>query len=704
MVTHAPSQNWSRKAAGCVLVGTLLTGAAGYPDVAPAAPAERLSQTPDCLVVENVHSDDGRVKSIGILDTRLHLYIYVPSGTARFSLGIYDQDDDSPAAMPSRFTLYAPDGKPALVLDEPRDNAWSDYTIETNGRAGVWRLSVSGPRDLSAKARDKKAGDNGDGKARNYFMVRTRGPVDLYLKPEPVMRVRGLRLAAPHFGGATAHAFTVQRPALSPVRFNFLWPLSMTAPPQWQAPGEGLVQAASADQSQWTGLKERDDRLARDLTLKFLQAGLPAPRAGLGRLTVPEVQGTYGLGTEQELRLFFNDAPLMPLPRSVPVHVQDETGAPLAARIEVTSDETANEAARAYSDGTGRARLDLLPGIAYRLHVARGFEFVPQDITVAAADKTVTVTLKRAVPRWPGWYCGDDHVHTLYYDGTHTPRQVAEAARAAGLDWLTMSEHGHSESIERVERANAEAMTMNDTGRFLVLPGMEYTGPLFHANILGGILHLPEKSDLSTVIAAAQAADTAESPVVVKLNHPSLGKTAADEARRLKALPLIELWNSNEPGATELWWELLNKGEHTYAETSSDSHHRENRPPGTNRTFIYLGDQPFTAPNIIRALREGRSFLSRGALLDFTLNGARPGATVPNGPISIGLAAESASPIESIEIVRNGTVVQHIDTAGGSRYSGKVALPAGAGWYLARVMGKGDKVPLALGNPVWVQE
>ena len=105
-----------------------------------------------------------------------------------------------------------------------------------------------------------------------------------------------------------------------------------------------------------------------------------------------------------------------------------------------------------------------------------------------------------------------------------------------------------------------------------------------------------------------------------------------------------------------------------------------------------------------RAVREGRSFLSRGALIDFTLNGARPGSTIPAGPVTIDLKAESARPMESIEIIHNGAVAQTIPTDGATKFARQLQLPAAAGWYLARVTAKGDKLPLAMTNPVWVQE
>jgi hypothetical protein len=519
------------------------------------ASAERVCQSPDCLLVDNTHSAKGAVPSIGILDTRLHVYIYVPRATGEFVLGVYDQADDTPAGKPSAFVLYAPDGREAMALDKPQGRAWSNYPVATKGRWGVWRLSVTGPEEVSGVEGKPQE------KARNRFLVRSVGAVDLYLKPEPVARVRGLRFDKPHFGGAATHRFTVQAPGVPRLRFHLLRPRAMAVGQVHLQPPAGVTAG-----THWDTL-QRDDRLAADLAFSTLEvAGADQP--GQWPLTVAEAPGVYGLGVEQELRLFFTDTPLMPMPERVPITTTAGESAP--ARLEVTSPQTANERYVTFTDGQGRGALFLLPGVAYQVEASRGFEFAPQRATVTAGGK-LRIRLTRRLHRKPGWYCGDNHAHTAYYDGTDTPAQVAEAARAEGLDWVALTEHGHSAAIERVRKANAEAAPLSEPGRFIVLPGEEFTTPSYHANILGGTVEAPAAAPLPQVIEAAEKKNSAAHPVTVALNHPSLGKTAADIARGLTRLPLIELWNSAEPEATQLWWELLNKGMRTFAQTSTEA-------------------------------------------------------------------------------------------------------------------------------------
>lgn len=634
------------------------------------------------------------MKSIGVLDTRFHLYIFVPRETRAFRLGIFDQSDDNPNAKASQFELYAPDGTLQRMLDAPQRGAWSDYAIESGGKWGVWRLCVTGPQDIEVAKGQKVE------KARNAFMARTLGEVDLYLKPEPVARVRGLRLSEPRFGGAATHRFALQCLGEARLRFHIL---------RESAPETSRLHLLIPRATQTRFALQNDDRLRAGITLETVEYDAPKPLRDVAPLEVANVRGTYGLGVEQESRIFFNAPPLQKLTR-VALRATDENGRGVAARLEIVSPQTANETHTVYTDSGGNGAFFALPNANYRVTATRGFEFEPVNRSFTADAKTVSLALKRRWPHLAGWFGGDDHCHTSYYDGTHTPRQMVEAARAAGLDYAVVSEHGHSEKIERVQRANAEALAFNDAGRFAVIPGMEYTGPQFHANILGALLPVRSGAGLGEVLDAARTADSISTPIVVKLNHPTLGQTAAQIGRETPDLNLMELWNSQEPEATQLWWQLLNRGQRVWADTASDSHHRQNLEMGGRRTYVFLGDQPLHAANIVRALREGRSFLSRGAVVDFRLDGARPGATLPlstRKSLPIRVQTHSSRPLESLEIIRDGAVVHRFEVGGKTDFRGEIALPAQAGWYLARAVERGTRtpeLPLAMTNPIWIEK
>ncbi|WP_026247352.1 MULTISPECIES: CehA/McbA family metallohydrolase [unclassified Streptomyces] len=80
----------------------------------------------------------------------------------------------------------------------------------------------------------------------------------------------------------------------------------------------------------------------------------------------------------------------------------------------------------------------------------------PYTVAPQGLDYEVTVTVRhgprgttpkpvhppeRARGRGRAWYRGDNHLHSVYSDGKRTPAQIAALARAAGLDFITTTEH-----------------------------------------------------------------------------------------------------------------------------------------------------------------------------------------------------------------------------------------------------------------------
>ncbi len=636
--------------------------------------AQRICQSPDSLYVD----------STGAART-MHLFIYVPPTTNEFTIAVFDQADDEQAGQPSSFILFAPDGSEAMKLTNPQSKAWSEYRIAVSGRWGIWRLMVNGPQPPQGQRQT----------VRNHFLVRTIGDVDLFVKPEPVVLARGLRFAEPKFGGEPIHQFTVQVPELTRVRFNFVRP---------REEGTVEIKLKSPDsvkaEQRWGGLLRG--------SLEFLEVTGPNLQ-GLWELTVNNVKGIYALGIEQELRVFFTEKPLMPMPATVRIatFVADENIL-VPARLDITSPQTATETYVSFTDRNGLGTLFLLPGIIYRITASRGFEFEAQQVFVLAEFGAFSAPVRRVLKKPKGWYCGDTHTHTVYSDGNDTPAQMVEAARGEGLDWFVLTDHGVGPVIQHVLTAHQEALPLSEPGKFIVIAGEEFTTPNFHANIINGtVLELPTAT-LQKVIDAVLKMDTDEKSMTIKLNHPHWSGTpkAPQLARELKHLPLIELWNDNGDGGKStvlLWWELLNKGMKVFAETGTDSHNRKTSRLGHRRTYVYLGDLPLTTENIVRALKEGRSFFSRGALLLLTVGNALPGSTVSSPHATIKVWVQSVHPLDRIEIVYNGKVVHSFNLDGKNHFEGEFSLELGDGWVLAQALRKDDQLPVAMTNPVFIR-
>jgi TolB protein len=155
------------------------------------------------------------------------------------------------------------------------------------------------------------------------------------------------------------------------------------------------------------------------------------------------------------------------------------------------------------------------------------------------------------------------------------------------------------------------------------------------------------------------------------------------------------LW-SDELGTADAWYRFLNLGLPITATAGSDTMHNFYRMMAIGATRVYA--RPEGALNMksyVDALRQGRSFVSSGPQLDFTVAGVGPGGVVTKGgQVEWKLDAYSAVAVQKVEVLVNGKVVWRGDglSAPGKRtYGGKISVPAG-GWVAARVYG---------GPPAW---
>ena len=131
---------------------------------------------------------------------------------------------------------------------------------------------------------------------------------------------------------------------------------------------------------------------------------------------------------------------------------------------------------------------------------------------------------------------------------------------------------------------------------------------------------------------------------------------------------------------------------------------------GSTRVYVNP-DGKFNADSYLQALKEGKSFVSNGPLLEFEAAGKGPGEAIESkdGSAQWTATVHSALPFSSLEIFVNGVVVQTFDghsEPGSKKYQGSVEIPSG-GWITARVLGDNtgwpamDSYLFAGSSPVW---
>lgn len=182
-------------------------------------------------------------------------------------------------------------------------------------------------------------------------------------------------------------------------------------------------------------------------------------------------------------------------------------------------------------------------------------------------------------------------------------------------------------------------------------------------------------------------------------------------------LELVCAWTSSL-GTSELWYRLLNIGRPVAAMSGTDSWVDFHRTPavGTGRAYIRPSTQADIKDPLLAGAIAGRSFLTTGPALIFSMNnGAKPGDVTGAGIQSYSLELASATALETVEIIVNGQIVQTLAglKAGESKsYSGEVNLPEG-GWIAARAYAAQQRKdswpsmharPFAHSSPIWIEK
>ena len=184
----------------------------------------------------------------------------------------------------------------------------------------------------------------------------------------------------------------------------------------------------------------------------------------------------------------------------------------------------------------------------------------------------------------------------------------------------------------------------------------------------------------------------------------------------LGELDLIELgclW-TDEIGTASLWHELLNIGIQLGISGGSDVMNDIYRTMAVGSTRVYVKPKnQLSSSSYLEALKAGRSFVSNGPLLVFSVDEKGVGEVIKSKKQKVNWSLNVFSPIsyEKIELFVNGEVVstQKSKKSSKSTYNGSIKIPEG-GWVTARVSGgvsdwpMMDSYPFAESSPIWFGE
>ncbi|NIP23861.1 MAG: hypothetical protein GWN67_03705 [Phycisphaerae bacterium] len=340
-----------------------------------------------------------------------------------------------------------------------------------------------------------------------------------------------------------------------------------------------------------------------------------------------------------------------------------------------------------------------LPSGQYTITIERGKEYL--SLTRKVTLSTEDVDLKFQLKRWIdmarlGWYSGDTHVHRTLQDLPNV--QLAEDLNVSFplLYWVTKAfippDTGDKSTGRKVEpklifiddthviyplNTEYEIFSVNSKrhtlGAVFVLnhksvfqKGVPPVAPIAGKSRLeGGLLELDKHNwPWSMMLVPIMNIDLFE----LANNH--MWRTEFAFSKFGEAAPEYMEVETNSKGFTELGWidygfknyyALLNCGFRLRptAGTASGVHPV---PLGFGRVYVKLKNG-FNYEKWIRGLNEGRSFVTTGPMLLVTINNFEPGHIFRQpdrgtGTYSVAGVAQSAYPLERIEILVNGLAVK----------------------------------------------
>jgi hypothetical protein len=386
----------------------------------------------------------------------------------------------------------------------------------------------------------------------------------------------------------------------------------------------------------------------------------------------------------------------------------------------------------------GQARLSL-PAGRYLVQGWHGPEYRwhKEEIEITANDRRrVNLDLHRWIDLPSlGWYSGENHIHANYGYGAwrHDVRSVREQCEGEDLH------------VANVLVANTDGDGVLDRDLFLGRPdpsstprcilywNQEFRSTIWGHMTLGNLNQLVEPlftgfKDTTNpwdVPANAEIARRARAQGgTVSYTHPAEKPDLLyDGTYAAKVLPVdaalglidtLDVMGWGYEGACALWYRILNCGFRIPAAAGTDVflNRIPSAPPGWGRCYVKV-DGPLTYEKWIEGQKAGRSFVTTGPVLDWSVDGRQPGdrirLDVPRG-VRVRARAQSQAAITELQVILNGSVVRTV--AATSRVTelniDETVEIATSGWIAIRCVGGnatgfGEPSRGAHSNPIYFE-
>ncbi|MFN0171748.1 MAG: CehA/McbA family metallohydrolase [Bryobacteraceae bacterium] len=412
--------------------------------------------------------------------------------------------------------------------------------------------------------------------------------------------------------------------------------------------------------------------------------------------------------------------------------IRDERGQTTAARVYVTgpdglarspsgaylrvvgADYNQPFAGDSYFHTDGSAELTLPEGKT-EVEVVKGFDYraARRQLDVRPGSPQVysfRLTRIEDMPR-KGWYSGETHIHAnVINNEIITPEEAFLQTRGEDLNVANMMVSNTVDSTVHDRKYFTGRPHPLSKGDYLLYWNEEMRSFGLYGHM--GFVNLKRLVEpLFTGFAGTahpedyppnyrQAVEAKKQGGVVTQVHPGGHQAEYPVDLALGAMDVLDVMSQgDEEAVLPYWHRLLNCGLRCPISAGTDTFLNVMYflLPGGNRVYARV-EAPLTYQKWIDSFRQGRSFATNGPLLFLTVNGREAGDELRfrSGPVEVKVdaTATSQTPMERLDIIRNGTVVASVQASGDRqslRFSGKVSLD-GSGWVAARVDGPGHRL------------
>lgn len=270
-----------------------------------------------------------------------------------------------------------------------------------------------------------------------------------------------------------------------------------------------------------------------------------------------------------------------------------------------------------------------LPPGDWTIVVRKGLEYVPV-VETFRVDPGSTVAKEYTLRHWAnmagkGWWSGDDHVH-LRMTSDADAETALTWAMAEGIRLSNILEMGDIARTHFNQRGFGKDFRVEKDGYFLV-PGEEE--PRTHHE-LGHTIRLnnqsmvrfPEQYFLYDVYYDA----VRDQGGLSGFAHVNSGIFHITRSMTLNApkghFDFVEVFQFENLG-TQLLYEFLNLGFPMVLSAGSDV--PWGGTVGEQRVYVFLGDKPFNPDNWFEEFKNGRTFVTNGPMVEFTVSDTLPG-------------------------------------------------------------------------------